>query len=117
MTREDETSDPGNVVQVQLAPEAVPDLEKMRRHFFAASSCGICGKASIDSVRSRTLLTPNPDFCFDPEILVALPDALRASQAVSGRTGGDCMPRRYLAHRVSCLCFAKISEGTTRWTR
>ncbi len=78
----------GNVVVAQLAPESAPDFEKMRRHFFAASSCGICGKASIDSVRARTLAPPNPDFHFDPEILVRLPDALRESQAVFGRTGG-----------------------------
>jgi len=88
MAREDEVAHRGNVVQVGLASEALPDMEKMRRHFFAASSCGICGKASIDSVRSRTLLTPNPDFRFDPGILVALPDTLRASQPVFGRTGG-----------------------------
>ena len=78
----------GNVVVAKLAPESTPDFEKMRRHFFAASSCGICGKASIDSVRARTLAPPNPDFRFDPEILVRLPDALRESQAVFGRTGG-----------------------------
>jgi FdhD protein len=78
----------GNVVVAKLAPESAPDFEKMRRHFFAASSCGICGKASIDSVRARTLVQPNPDFRFDPEILVRLPDALRESQAVFGRTGG-----------------------------
>jgi FdhD protein len=79
---------PGNVVRAELAPESAPDFEKMRRHFFAASSCGICGKASIDAVRSRTLQPPNPDFRLDPEVLVGLPDALRASQAVFGRTGG-----------------------------
>jgi FdhD protein len=78
----------GNVVLVKLAPEAAPDFEKMRRHFFAASSCGICGKASIDSVRARTLQPPNADFRLDPEVLVQLPDALRESQAVFGRTGG-----------------------------
>jgi FdhD protein len=78
----------GNVVVAELAPESAPDFEKMRRHFFAASSCGICGKASIDSVRARTLAPPNPDFRFDPEILVRLPDVLRESQAVFGRTGG-----------------------------
>jgi len=78
----------GNVVQATLAPESAPDFEKMRRHFFAASSCGICGKASIDSVRVRTLEPPNPGFRFDPEVLVRLPEALRASQAVFGRTGG-----------------------------
>jgi FdhD protein len=78
----------GNVVRVELAPEAAPDFEKMRRHFFAASSCGICGKASIDSVRVRALAPPNPGFRLDPETLLRLPNALRASQAVFGRTGG-----------------------------
>jgi len=77
-----------NVIRVVLAPDAAPDLEKMRRHFFAASSCGICGKASIDSVRARTLEPPNPDFRFDREVLLRLPESLRASQAVFGRTGG-----------------------------
>jgi FdhD protein len=78
----------GNVVRVELDRESMPDFEKMRRHFFAASSCGICGKASIDSVRARAMRPPNPDFRLDPEVLVKLPDALRASQAVFGRTGG-----------------------------
>jgi len=78
----------GNVVGALLAPESAPDFEKMKRHFFAASSCGICGKASIDAVRARALEPPNPEFRLDPEVLVRLPDALRASQAVFGRTGG-----------------------------
>jgi len=78
----------GNVVRAELTPEAMPDFDKMRRHFFAASSCGICGKASIDSVRARAMQPPNPDFRLDPEVLVKLPDTLRASQAVFGRTGG-----------------------------
>jgi FdhD protein len=78
----------GNVVEAELTPECAPEVEKTRRHFFAASSCGICGKASIDSVRSRTLRRPSQDFRLDPETLVRLPDALRSSQAVFGRTGG-----------------------------
>jgi FdhD protein len=78
----------GNVIQAELAPDAAPDFEKMKRHFFAASSCGICGKASIDSIRSRLLAAPNPDFRLDAELLVRLPDALRSSQDVFQRTGG-----------------------------
>jgi FdhD protein len=78
----------GNGVLAKLAPESTPDFDKMRRHFFAASSCGICGKASIDSVRARTLVPPNPDFHIDPAILLLLPEKLRESQAVFGRTGG-----------------------------
>jgi FdhD protein len=78
----------GNVIQAELVPDAAPDFVKMKRHFFAASSCGICGKASIDSIRSRLLRAPNPDFRLDAEILVRMPDALRSSQDVFRRTGG-----------------------------
>jgi FdhD protein len=84
----DEAGKRGNVVQATLAAEAMPDFDKMRRHFFAASSCGICGKASIDSVRSRLLSAPNPDFRIDPGLLVTLPEALRSAQDVFERTGG-----------------------------
>jgi FdhD protein len=84
----DATENRGNVIVATLAPDAAYDSEKSRRNFFAASSCGICGKASIDSVRARALAAPNPDFRLDPEILVKLPDVLRESQAVFGRTGG-----------------------------
>jgi len=78
----------GNMVQATLAPEAMPDFEKMRRHFFASSSCGICGKASIEAVRSRCLAPPNPNFRIAPDVLLGLPDALRSSQDVFERTGG-----------------------------
>jgi FdhD protein len=77
-----------NVVQSRISPEAAPDMGKMRRNFFAASSCGICGKTSIDAIRSRTLTAPNPDFRLDAEILVRLPEKLRSAQDVFERTGG-----------------------------
>jgi FdhD protein len=78
----------GNLIQALISPEAAPDMEKMRRHFFAASSCGICGKASIDAIRSRALAPPNPDFRLDAEILLRLPEKLRSAQDVFERTGG-----------------------------
>jgi FdhD protein len=78
----------GNVIQAELVEEATPDLAKMRRHFFASSSCGICGKASIDAVRSRLLTAPNPEFRVDAELLTSLPNILRSSQDVFQRTGG-----------------------------
>jgi len=78
----------GNVVRAELSSEALPDFDKLRRHFFAASSCGICGKASIDAVRSRLLRIPNPDFRVAPNLLVSLPEALRSAQDVFERTGG-----------------------------
>ncbi len=55
-------SNRGNIISATLAPESAPDLERLRRHFFASSSCGICGKASIDAVRDRTLAPPESRF-------------------------------------------------------
>jgi FdhD protein len=78
----------GNVVRAELEPGSAPDAEKMRRNFLATSSCGVCGKTSIDSVRAQTLVPPNPEFRLDAEVLVQLPEKLRASQAAFGRTGG-----------------------------
>ena len=64
------------------------DAAAMQRNFFAASSCGICGKASIDAIRQRGLRAPNSGFAFDAELLCGLPDKLRAAQAVFSHTGG-----------------------------
>jgi FdhD protein len=64
------------------------DASELQRNFFAASSCGICGKASIEAIRQRGLRAPNPGFRFDPELLCTLPDRLRAAQPVFSRTGG-----------------------------
>ena len=79
----------GDVLRPQPSPDTAPDMEKKkRRHFFAASSCGICGKASIDAIRARGLAAPNADFRLGAEILVRLPEKLRAAQDVFERTGG-----------------------------
>jgi FdhD protein len=77
-----------NVIVSTLTKESAPDLDRLRRHFFASSSCGICGKASIDAVRNRTLAAPNPNFRLTAKTLTALPEILRESQNVFDRTGG-----------------------------
>ena len=46
-------SDAGNIVNVVLAPDVAVDFEKLTRHVFASSSCGLCGKTSIDAVRGQ----------------------------------------------------------------
>ena len=78
----------GNIVQVKLVEGLAPDLEQTRRNFFAASSCGICGKASIDSVRVRGVQPSRSNLRVDPEILCGLPETLRGAQEIFGRTGG-----------------------------
>jgi FdhD protein len=76
-----------NRVRVDLVPSVVLDPENTRRNFYTTSSCGVCGKASIDSVRVRNLVHPNPECAIDPEVLCRLPDQLRAAQPIFSKTG------------------------------
>jgi len=76
-----------NVVDVELR-DADFDREALRRNFFTASSCGICGKASIEAIRRRDLPVIEPGFRIEPELLCRLPETLRGEQAVFNRTGG-----------------------------
>jgi FdhD protein len=78
----------GNVVVAQLANGITLDSEQTRRNFFANSSCGVCGKASIDSVRSRLLRPPNSAFRIAAETICQMPEKLGSSQDIFGRTGG-----------------------------
>jgi FdhD protein len=76
-----------NVVEVDL-DSAFIEADNLQRNFYAASSCGICGKASIDAIRLRGLHSPNSSFKVSPAMLCALPDQILARQQVLGRTGG-----------------------------
>jgi FdhD protein len=76
-----------NRVRIDLAPGVLLDCEATRRNFYATSSCGVCGKASIDAVRVRCIQPPKSDCTVDPEVLCRLPDQLRAAQPVFSRTG------------------------------
>ncbi|MEV4192187.1 formate dehydrogenase accessory sulfurtransferase FdhD [Streptomyces toxytricini] len=78
-----------NVVNVQLAPGvALPDIT-LERNVYTTSSCGLCGKASLDAVRTATRFPPAADPVRLPVRLVGeLPDRLRAAQKVFDRTGG-----------------------------
>ncbi|WP_030900378.1 formate dehydrogenase accessory sulfurtransferase FdhD [Streptomyces sp. NRRL F-5126] len=79
-----------NVVDVQLAAGVpVPDIT-LERNVYTTSSCGLCGKASLDAVRTtaRFPIADAPRMVVDPELLASLPDRLRAAQQVFERTGG-----------------------------
>jgi FdhD protein len=77
-----------NVVDVALRVGLDVDLERLRRNVFAASSCGVCGKASIDAIRVRGLMPPARDVRLSPDLLRGMTETLRAGQTVFGRTGG-----------------------------
>jgi FdhD protein len=78
----------GNVVQVTLRGGTPLDLDGLERRFVAPSSCGVCGRASLDALRTRALAPPNREFDVDPAVLTSLPSTLRQAQRVFGRTGG-----------------------------
>ncbi len=76
-----------NVIQAVLRDDVEVDLERLRRNLYASSSCGICGKASIENVLASAPPLDDPAR-FSPEFLFRLPAQLRRSQAVFDRTGG-----------------------------
>ena len=75
-----------NVVEVTLTRPAPP---RAARNFYMTSSCGICGKASIDAVRTASRHDVRDDpLRLSPALLTALPERLRDAQKVFARTGG-----------------------------
>ena len=68
-----------NVVEVELKDSEF-DPAELQRNFYAASSCGICGKASIEAIRVRGLRQLDSGLRIDPEMLCELPERLRAEQ-------------------------------------
>ena len=78
-----------NVVDVSVTVPVVP--RDVARSFYTTSSCGICGKASIDAIRARSAfdrVSPSDGRPLDPAVVVALPDRLRAAQRLFDDTGG-----------------------------
>ncbi|MFI5893202.1 formate dehydrogenase accessory sulfurtransferase FdhD [Actinoplanes sp. NPDC051513] len=78
-----------NVVDVVLGDSVPPPVTDPSRNFYTTSSCGVCGKASIDAVRTRSIFDVSADQLSVPaRVLAALPDRLRAAQRTFDRTGG-----------------------------
>ncbi|MFI9004295.1 formate dehydrogenase accessory sulfurtransferase FdhD [Streptomyces sp. NPDC053541] len=86
------TTDGGNtynVVDVLLAPGTPAPDASLERNFYTTSSCGLCGKASLDAVRTTAAWPVADDPArVTPEVLSVLPDRLRAAQRVFDTTGG-----------------------------
>ncbi len=78
-----------NVVDVTLAPHVPAPVTDPSRNFYTTSSCGVCGKASIDAVRVRSSYDIATDLVrVEAAVLARLPDRLRAVQRTFERTGG-----------------------------
>jgi FdhD protein len=75
-------------ITIHLHDSVVVDLDSMERHFYTTSSCGVCGKASIDAVQIKCKIAlPQTQWKVDASVLFRLPDALRNAQASFEHTG------------------------------
>ena len=77
-----------NVIRVDLAAGVEVDLGRLQRHFYTTSSCGVCGKTSLDALRALGAETIEYQQSFACDILTSIPDKLRAEQATFDTTGG-----------------------------
>lgn len=83
-----------NIVRVELKPEVQIDFSKLQRNFYTTSSCGVCGKESIEAIRNVCQLDAEHNLPIatamkiDSLIITGLPDKLRAQQNVFEHTGG-----------------------------
>ena len=78
-----------NRVVFELSPQAKFDPQRLERHFYVSSSCGVCGKASIESIRSRvSFASPPGNVTLDSRVIHRLPETLRKFQSVFQKTGG-----------------------------
>jgi FdhD protein len=77
-----------NIVNVDLAASAMPELPSLERHFLTSSACGVCGKATLDSLRAGGCRVLPPGPTISPQVVVGLPDALRNGQGLFSKTGG-----------------------------
>lgn len=82
-------SDDDNVVRVELESGVDVDLGRLQRHFYTTSSCGVCGKASLDALRvAGAAAAPSGGISFSRAMLTTLPTRLRDAQKTFDETGG-----------------------------
>ena len=77
-----------NIVQVTLAPDALFDPSLLGRNFYTTSSCGVCGKASLEALRTHGAVTVGQSPRIAGSLVRELPGRLRAAQPVFEQTGG-----------------------------
>ena len=95
-----------NVVRVELARNVNFDPARLNRHFYTTSSCGVCGKTSLDALHALDVVAPPAGVpVFTEATLVGIPGKLRAQQATFEHTGGL---------HAACVFTADGEIGVTR---
>ena len=78
----------GNVIRVELHPAVSVDWARLERNTFTTSSCGLCGKTSIEAALSQTDGPLTSDFTVGSALIHALPERVRQAQTAFAHTGG-----------------------------
>ena len=82
-----QSESPDNTLNVFVAPAVAVDFERLTRHVFASSSCGLCGKATIDAVR-QSFPPIASGIPVSAALLLELPKQMQAAQPAFALTGG-----------------------------
>ncbi|MEY2429063.1 MAG: FdhD protein [Verrucomicrobiota bacterium] len=82
-----EGATPENIINVFLAPSVEIDFGQLTRHVFASSSCGLCGKASIEAVHQH-FPPVESDVAIRAGVVASLPERMREAQRTFAQTGG-----------------------------
>jgi FdhD protein len=83
------TTSPSNTIRVELARGVSADVGRLQRNFYTTSSCGVCGKSSIEALATGARrIESTGAWTLSPSVVDALPARLRADQATFESTGG-----------------------------
>lgn len=79
----------GNSVRVRLRSGVEVDLRTLDRHFYTTSSCGVCGKTSLEALHTTgKIVLPAGEPLVESDVITSLPQTLRGTQTVFDQTGG-----------------------------
>jgi FdhD protein len=82
----------GNTLLIDLSSDVQFDTAQLQRHFYTTSSCGVCGKASLDAIRAQGMkafsTSSFEQSCLSASLVTELPNRLREKQDVFDQTGG-----------------------------
>ena len=77
-----------NTITLLLPEDQVPDLSRSQRHSYTSSSCGVCGKTSLESLQTPIPKTGKDNLAVPASLLYTLPALLREGQDIFDATGG-----------------------------
>jgi FdhD protein len=77
-----------NKIVVGLQESTNPNIQRLERNFYTTSSCGVCGKSSIDAIRTVSIFNEPDTICLKAEMFYGLHEIVRERQAIFDTTGG-----------------------------